>query len=121
MGEEEEDHFSRALREATAGREGWHESFALLLRRGGANTAQILADAVDESDYSLVDWVEALLAFDAWLDEKGESRRPFPEMVGYVHCCTMTSSPVLSLPSLKVTLTEALTGFGFDAVSDPHI
>jgi hypothetical protein len=37
---------------------------------------EALFSAVDESDYSLDDWLEALGSFCAWLEEEGESRRP---------------------------------------------
>lgn len=95
-------------------------AFRRLLERGEAGGLDELLDAVDDSDYSLADWVGAFLAFDEWLEGKGEKRRPLAEMRGYIHCCTYTNSPQLSLPILKVIVIKALTEFGFDAVSEPQ-
>ena len=97
-----------------------YAAFVLLLGRGEAGGLDELLDAVDDSDYSLVDWIEAFLAFDEWLEGKGEERRPLSEMRGYIHCCTFTNSPHLSSPVLKVIVIKALTEFGFDAVSEPQ-
>ncbi len=121
MSESKADRFFQTLREATSGREGEYESFTALLNQGDADTVQLLIENVDESDYSLADWVEALLAFETWLEGQGESRRLVSKMVGYVHCCMMISSPVLPSPSLKVILIETLTEYGFAALTDPHI
>lgn len=93
-------------------------SFERLLERGEVDGLGELLDAVDDSDYSLADWVGAFVAFDEWLEEKGEKRRPLAEMRGYIHCCTYTNSPYLSLPTLKVIVVKALTEFGFDAVAE---
>jgi hypothetical protein len=97
-----------------------YAAFVRLLGRGEAVGLDELLDAVDESDYSLADWVGAFVAFDEWLEGKGEKRRPLAEMRGYIHCCTYTNSPQLSLPTLKVIVIKALTEFGFDAVSEPQ-
>lgn len=95
-------------------------AFRGLLERGEAGGLDELLESVDDSDYSLADWVEALAAFDSWLEDRGEKRRPLAEMRGYIDCCTFTNAPRLSLPSLKVIVIKALTEFGFDAVSDPQ-
>jgi hypothetical protein len=73
---------------------------------------------VDDSDYSLTDWIEALGAFDAWLEERGESSRPWREIVGYVHCCTLMASPGVGLVDLKVIVFKALTEFGFEFIGE---
>jgi hypothetical protein len=93
-------------------------AFARLLDRGEVGGFDGLLAAVDDSDYSLADWIDALAAFDEWLEKKGEKRRPLREMCGYIHCCTFTNTPQLSLPFLKVIVIKALTEFGFDAVPE---
>lgn len=93
-------------------------AFCHLLNRGEAGGLDDLFDDVDESDYSLADWVEALIAFDEWLAEEGETRRPLAAMRSYIHCCTYLASPKLSLPMLKVIVIKSLTEFGFVAVSE---
>lgn len=76
----------------------------------------VLFEKVDESDYSLADWAEALVVFDRWLSGNGVSGRPFGAMVGYIHCCTMMNAPQISLPSLKVIVHQSLTEYGFEEV-----
>ena len=83
------------------------------LERWSAEERESLLTAVDESDYSLADWLEALGAFDAWLSARGEARRPWREIVGYIHCCTQMASPGIALGTLKVIVFQALTEFGF--------
>ncbi len=71
--------------------------------------------SVDESDYSLEDWAEALIGFDAWLAEENSTKRPFNTMVGYVNCCTMMNPVKIALPSLNIIVNQSLTEYGFDA------
>ncbi len=110
-----------ALVEKAVGKESpeW-AAFADLLDRGEDGGLDDLLEDVDESDYSLADWVEALTAFDEWLAEQGEPRRPLAAMRSYIHCCTYLNSPQLSSPRLKVIVIKALTEFGFLAVSEPQ-
>jgi hypothetical protein len=75
-------------------------------------------EAVDDSDYSLKDWVAALGAFQSWLEEHGELRRPWREIVGYIHCCTRMAAPGVALGFLKVIVYEALTEYGFEFTSE---
>lgn len=71
---------------------------------------------VDQSDYSLGDWILALLAIDQWLEERGIDQRPLKSMAGYIHCCTCTLSGTLPAPDLA-SLTRGMLGeHGFDAV-----
>ncbi len=94
------------------------DSFASVVAKAQKFDLDHLLVEIDSSDYSAVDWVEALLEFDRWLEAKKVSARPFPEMVGYVHCCTLMNAPQISLPSLKVIVYQSLTDFGFEAVSE---
>jgi hypothetical protein len=77
-----------------------------------------LYEAVDASDYSLGDWIAALGAFEAWLERRGETRRPWAEIAGYIHCCTFMASPGVALGKLEVIVSEALTEFGFEFMSE---
>ncbi len=70
---------------------------------------------IDESDYSLADWVAALQTFDAWLAEKNIEARPASSMLGYLHCCQMVSPDVLAPPRLSSVLKSNLNDFGFEA------
>ena len=94
------------------------ESFSAAVTRAQDFDLDILLEEIDSSDYSAVDWVEALVEFDRWLETRQVGERPFPQMVGYVHCCTLTTAPQISLPPLKVIVSQSLTDFGFEAVSE---
>lgn len=78
-----------------------------------------LLEAVDDSDYSLADWVEALDAFVHWLEQRGESRRPWQGMLGYIHCCAaMATAPGIGLANLKVIVNQTLIEFGFQLLDE---
>ena len=93
------------------------EAFTDLLNRSDETDYAFIIEAIAQSDCSSGDWSEALLDFDAWLTENGESRRPLSEMTAYVHCCTMTNAPGIDLPALEVITVELLIEYGFDALS----
>ncbi len=80
-----------------------------------------LIEKVDESDYSLTDWVEALVSFEHWMAEMGVQNRPFVAMLGYIHCCTMLNAPQVGLPQLKVIVHQSLIDYGFEEVSKNQI
>ena len=67
------------------------EKFAVFLTGAELVDFDRLFEDVDHTDYSLGDWIEALVAFDAWLEEAGVQKRPFSTMAGYVHCCTLAA------------------------------
>ncbi|MDF1861314.1 MAG: hypothetical protein P1U87_13945 [Verrucomicrobiales bacterium] len=77
-----------------------------------------LLEEIDQSDYAFRDWAEALLAFDGWLEEKGSLTRPLGAIVGYIHCCTLTTAPAIGLPSLKVIVSKSLTEYGFEEICE---
>lgn len=72
-------------------------------------------ETVDDSPFALGDWLEALLAFDRWLSEKGVTERPVDAMLGYLECCTLTVAETLSLPEFSPLVLSNLDQFGFDA------
>lgn len=107
-----------AVERALGGAEPELEALRGLLDKAGAADPERFAEMVDGSGHSVRDWAEALAVFDRWLDEQGIAARPFDAMCGYLHCCGMLNPATLPSPSLKVTLVEALTEFGFDASVD---
>jgi len=97
------------------------DTFKRLMTGATPEHIALLLEQVDGSDYSLADWVAALGEFDGWLGRESRTERPIGEMLGYIHCCTLMRSPGLSSPILKVIVYQALTEFGFEAISDPQI
>ncbi len=106
------------IRKMISGSENLSAHFEKLLFNSVDIDLNELFAQVDQSDYSLVDWIEALVEFDRWLLEQKVEVRPFASMVGYVNCCTFTNAPQINLPSLKVIVYQSLTDFGFDAISE---
>lgn len=72
-------------------------------------------EQVDQSDFSLSDWVAALLDFDQWLKCKHITIRPTAQMISYIHCCTLSLTDTLPPPDLRRLTNDMLTQYGFDA------
>jgi len=94
--------------------------FRDFLKRVPSFEAGELYEKVDESDYSLRDWAEAIVDFDQWLAEKGTAARPTHAMLGYIHCCTMMNAPQISLPPLNIIVNQSLNDYGFEEISKNH-
>lgn len=94
-------------------RMAWFESF---LYRSGNPDLEDLIDSVDDSDYSLADWVEALHAFDEYLSSNNVQARDFSKMLGYLRCCVLMPTGIAKNPSLQGIVNQCLMDFGFDAV-----
>ncbi|MCF6312293.1 MAG: hypothetical protein L3J39_07555 [Verrucomicrobiales bacterium] len=75
-----------------------------------------LFSQVDQSDFSLHDWLTALLGFDTWLSQRSISSRPLANMISYIHCCTLSLSDSLPPPDLSLLTLKLLDQYGFDAV-----
>lgn len=84
----------------------------------GPGELDSLHEAVDASDFSLSDWSAALGAFVAWLDSRGEDRRPWIDMIGYIECCTRMTAPGLGTPDLAAWVTRALEDYGFTVLAE---
>lgn len=106
-----------AFQRHLAGEPGLSDAFSAFAARAQDFDLDLLLEEVDSSDYSACDWAAALLEFDRWLEDGKIALRPFPQMIGYVHCCTLMNAPQIHLPSLKVIVSQSLTEFGFEAVS----
>jgi hypothetical protein len=67
---------------------------------------------IDESDYSLEEWVDALAGLKAHLPSGIEvsPRRA----LGYLHCVQMTIDPTLARPPLREATLELFEEYGID-------
>ncbi len=98
--------------------DGFPEALADLVSRNTQETPPDLdtfLSSIDDSDYSLDDWIAALTGFDTWLTAQNNVKRPFNAMVGYVSCCTITNSAKIALPPLNTIVSQSLIKYGFDA------
>jgi len=78
-----------------------HYSFGLLLA------------AVDNSPFSLRDWLVALETFIVWLDHK-DRRAEFSALIGYLECCSSAAAARSPRANLSATLAEMLDTYGFE-------
>lgn len=72
----------------------------------------ILLEAVDESDYSLRDWVEALVSFSEYIEDS-DGVADLKIMLGYLNCCCEANEGSVGLPLIHV-LNEMLSQYGFE-------
>ena len=103
------------LRTLLPGNSEFTADFEGFLRRSEAPDFDAFLDEVDQSEYSLADWMGALLEFDRWLESRSIEKRPFRAMIGYAHCCTLISVPGAQLPSLELVVIQNLNAYGFEA------
>jgi hypothetical protein len=70
-----------------------------------------LLEGADNSEFSIRDWVEALVVLDQWLASH-DLKLSMKDQIGYV-CCTADSvGPVTSLSHLPALVYEMLTAYG---------
>ncbi|MGJ8641082.1 MAG: hypothetical protein ACSHYA_16955 [Opitutaceae bacterium] len=68
-------------------------------------------ELVDQSDFSLRDWVEAMRVIGQWLDGRG-LRMEFGDQVGYVSCASASAGAGANLAYLPGLVDEMLTTYG---------
>lgn len=78
------------------------------------DSVPILLDAVDESPYSLGQWIDAIIVVDKWLDERG-LEAPFQAQLGYVSCACEAAGAGATLTTLHSVVSEMLADYGFDS------
>jgi len=93
-----------------------HIQFSSYLDRSDNIDFSTFAEEVDQSDYSLIDWVDAIVGFDQWLTKAQPhyESRDFSHMVGYLHCCQMTLSDNLAKPKMRDAVDRCLEDFGYE-------
>ena len=88
--------------------------FRLLISNIESSTLDKWLATVDESDYSLKDWVDAILAFEQWLNDQGIAEKSFLNMLGYLQCCAEMLSDHVEKPCLEQFLLQCLSDFGYE-------
>lgn len=77
--------------------------------------SELLAE-IDDSIYTLPQWFEALVAIQAWLDER-ELSATFHDQIGYISCATAMTGPMVVENSLAEVVGEMLAEYGFERAS----
>ncbi len=73
----------------------------------------LLVENVDESPYTLKEWLEAWEFFHHWLHIRNR-RASFLNRLGYLACCAQYLEGKTIYPAFVVLLEEMLEGYGFE-------
>ncbi|MFP4259935.1 MAG: hypothetical protein ACLFS1_02540 [Opitutales bacterium] len=83
-----------------------------LAEHGGA-FLDTLVEAVDESPFSLRQWVEALVVMGEWLHSH-RRQASLEDQIGYVSCAAASASHCPNEESLPDLVGEMLANYGFE-------
>ncbi len=79
----------------------------------GHQAVSVLFNSVDNSQYSLSEWIEAIEFFSNWLDER-ERRTPWPTLLGYLSCCSESPENKDIKHNLTLLLKDMLTTYDYE-------
>ncbi len=79
---------------------------------GEKEACSLLVESVDESPYSLKEWVAAWVDFSIWLESR-EREAGFASMLGYLDCCSQYIEGKGVLPPFTDLVEEMLDAYGF--------
>jgi len=80
----------------------------------GRDSVRALLELVDESPFSLRQWVDAFIILGQWLDARG-LRASFDDQLGYVSCASEAAGAGANLTTLPGVVSEMLADHGFDS------
>lgn len=75
----------------------------------------LLIQAIDQSDYDLTEWIDALHHFQNWL-RAHRLKAELSAMIGYLSCCSKAAENAPIHLSLCGILDDMLETHGFEAV-----
>lgn len=79
----------------------------------GSLSFEVLAEHVDETRYSLKEWLKAMESFNTWI--LGQKRTTsYEQMLGYISCCAEMGSQQTCPPDLDNLVTSMLKQYGFE-------
>jgi hypothetical protein len=70
-------------------------------------------DEVDESHYSLRQWIDALIVMCHWLDARGLAAS-LEDRIGFAGCANAAAGAGANLTSLSALVSEMLDNYGFE-------
>lgn len=68
---------------------------------------------VDQSPYTLEDWLCALDSFALWLEARGQPHPGFTTLLGYLNCCAEVATTAPAGFPLESILEQMLEDYGF--------
>jgi hypothetical protein len=81
--------------------------------KGEAALQHLLLEEVDDSHFSLQQWVEALIVLQQWLGARG-LELPLKDSIGYVSCAAAAAGAGASLSHLPSMVDDLLEAYGCD-------
>jgi len=75
-------------------------------------SGSLLFDFVDDSEYELSQWIEAISIFHHWLEDNSRSTT-FQKMLGYISCCTQSPENKMIKYQLRDILDDMLKTHGY--------
>jgi hypothetical protein len=78
-----------------------------------SDLVQKLLDEVDESDYSLRQWIDALVVLGHWMDARALTAR-LEDQIGYVGCACAAAGASANLTPLSGLVADMLESYGFE-------
>ena len=79
----------------------------------GHQAIENLFSSVDESPYSLHEWIDAVEYFTNWLEER-DRESPWPTMLGYLSCCSESPENKDIKNNLTALLSDMLKAHGYE-------
>ena len=73
---------------------------------------ELLFLLIDKTQYSVRDWIEAIVFFNKWLVEK-DRETEFKKLIGYIECSTLSPENKILKYELKELVEKMLEEFGF--------
>lgn len=79
----------------------------------GEPLLQQLVEAVDDSAFSLRQWIQALAMLQGWLAARG-LQAAMPDQIGYIGCACAAAGALSGYQSLTLLVEDFLGEYGFD-------
>lgn len=89
-------------------RQGW-----IAAHLTGPGLVEALLQLVDDSPYSLAQWIDAFIVLEQWLEAQRRCAS-IQEQLGYVHCSAAAAGSGASLTTLDAVVREMLDAHGFE-------
>ena len=70
-------------------------------------------DEVDESHYSLRQWIDGLIVMSYWLDAR-DLAASLEDRIGFASCANAAAGAGANLTTLSATVSEMLDSYGFE-------
>ena len=74
---------------------------------------RLLLEEVDDSTYSLREWIDALVVMGEWLDARG-LKAGIEDQIGFVSCANASAGAGASISVLSGIVSDMLDQYGFE-------